>query len=34
MPPGVQRLSLDRQSLGGGLTAAADQAARKREESA
>jgi predicted CoA-binding protein len=34
MPPGVQRLSLDRQSLGGGLTAAADQAARKREGSA
>ena len=30
MPQGVQRLSLDRQSLGGGLTAAADRAATKR----
>jgi len=29
-PPGIQRLSLDRQSLGGGTTAAADQAAGKR----
>ncbi len=34
MPQGVQRLSLDRQSLGGGLTAAADQAASKRDGSA
>jgi predicted CoA-binding protein len=34
MPPAVQRLSLDRQSLGGGLTAAADQAASKRDGSA
>ena len=33
MPPGMQRLSLDRQSLGGGLTAAADQAATKRNNS-
>jgi len=30
MPPGIQRLSLDRQSLGGGTTVAADQAAAKR----
>jgi len=34
MPQGVQRLSLDRQSLGCGLTAAADQAASKRDGSA
>jgi uncharacterized protein len=34
MPQGVQRLSLDRQSLGGGLTTAADQAASKRDGSA
>jgi len=34
MPQGVQRLSLDRQSLGGGLTASADQAASKRDGSA
>jgi predicted CoA-binding protein len=34
MPPGVQRLSLERQSLGGGVTAAADQAASKRDGSA
>jgi hypothetical protein len=34
MPQGVQRLSLDRQSLGGGTTAAADQAAAKRDGSA
>ncbi len=33
-PPGVQRLSLDRQSLGGGVTAAADRAASKRDGSA
>ncbi len=33
-PPGIQRLSLDRQSLGGGTTAAADQAASKRDGSA
>jgi predicted CoA-binding protein len=33
MPPGLQRLSLDRQSLGGGVTAAADQAATKRDNS-
>jgi len=33
MPQGVQRLSLDRQSLGGGVTAAADQAASKRDGS-
>jgi hypothetical protein len=33
MPPGMQRLSLDRQSLGGGVTAAADQAATKRDNS-
>ncbi len=33
MPTGVQRLSLDRQSLGGGLTAAADHAASKRDSS-
>ena len=31
MPQGVQRLSLDRQSLSGGATAAADQAASKRD---
>ena len=31
MPPGIQRLSLDRQSLGGGLTTAADRAASKRD---
>jgi predicted CoA-binding protein len=33
MPAGIQRLSLDRQSLGGGTTAAADQAAAKRNGS-
>jgi len=33
MPPGIQRLSLDRQSLGGGTTAAADLAASKRNSS-
>jgi predicted CoA-binding protein len=33
MPLGIQRLSLDRQSLGGGATAAADQAASKRNGS-
>ena len=33
-PPGIQRLSLDRQSVGGGLTTAADQAASKRDGSA
>src|SRR5213080_3793267 len=33
MPSGIQRLSLDRQSLGGGTTTAADQAASKRNES-
>ena len=33
MPQGIQRLSLDRQSLGGGTTAAADQAAAKRNGS-
>jgi len=33
MPSGIQRLSLDRQSLGGGATAAADQAAAKRNGS-
>ena len=32
-PPGIQRLSLNRESLGGGATAAADQAARKRDGS-
>jgi predicted CoA-binding protein len=30
-PPGIQRLSLNRQSLSGGSTAAADQAATKRD---
>src|SRR5438045_8136083 len=33
MPLGIQRLSLDRQTLGGGTTAAADQAASKRNGS-
>src|SRR6476659_7718020 len=31
-PPGVQRLSLNRQSLSGGSTAAADRAATKRDD--
>jgi hypothetical protein len=33
MPPAVQRLSLERQSLSGGMTAAADRAATKRDNS-
>jgi predicted CoA-binding protein len=33
MPSAIQRLSLDRQSLGGGTTVAADQAASKRNGS-